>query len=330
MSKLYICHTPYHIFISIIKAMEDKERSGILIYKSLNNYENIIRKIKESNIFNEIELFNCENDSEFFYLTHDFKYKLLFKHKRILKKLENTYNFNILKNKDIYIYNDDSIVGYYMQFAKINYNLIEDGLDCYKNIDKIYKYNYNIYEKIKRFFGFGLYRFGTSKYSKTIEVNDKKSINLPIKNKLIEVPRKKLFEKLTKEQKELILKIFLKKDDIIKVIKGDSTLVITQPLFSDRLVDSKEKQIKIYKDIVTNYSIGKVIIKPHPRDILNYEKYFKNCIVIKEKYIPLEVLNFIPNLRIKRAVTVFSTSIQAIDYCDEKVCLGREWLTNHE
>lgn len=330
MSKVYICHTPYHILITLIKTIEDKEKSSILVYKSLNNYENIIKKLKESNIFNEVKLFNCENDNEFFNLTYEFKYKHLFKHKRVLKKLENTYDFNILKNKDIYIYNDDSVVGYYMQLAKINYNLLEDGLDCYKNIDRIYRYNYNIYEKIKRFLGFGLYRFGNSKYSKTIEVNDKKDINLPIKNKLIEVPRKELFERLTEKQKKLILGIFLQEDDIIKVIKGNSTLVITQPLFEDKLVDSKEKQIKIYKDIVQNYSIGKVIIKPHPRDTLNYEKYFKDCIVIKEKYIPLEILNFIPNLKIKRAVTVFSTAIQSIDYCDEKICFGIEWAINHE
>ena len=328
MKNIYICHTVYHLLISIIKGIVNGEKNDILIYKTLPNSMYFIHRMEELKIFNKIILFDCD-DSEFSDMCIIANNPIR-KYKDGLKRLRKKYDFTCLDDRNIYIFNDNSIVGAYLQMTKKKYRIIEDGLDCYKQIHKVHRFYFGRYVRIKKLFGLGLYSFGSSKYVQSIEINDKMGIDLPVKNKFIEVPRKELFERLTEEQKELILKIFLPKDDIIKEIKGNSTLVITQPLFFDKLVDSEEKQIRIYEDIVQNYSIGKVIIKPHPRDTLNYEKYFKGCVVIKEKYIPLEILNFISGLKIKRTVTAFSTAIQAIDYCDEKICLGMEWAVNHQ
>ena len=327
MRSIYICHTVYHLLITIIKNIINEEKSDILIYKTLPNCLYFINKIKELEIFNKIILFDCD-DSEFpnIFIASN---KPIKKYKEGLNLLKKKYDFTCLDNKNIYIFNDNSVIGAYLQLAKKKYKIIEDGLDCYKQIHKVHKFYFGKVEKIKKFLGLGLYSFGSSKYVQSIEINDKSNINLPIKNKFVEVPRKELFAGLTEEQKKLILKIFLQEDEIIKAIKKNSTLIITQPLFNDGFVDSEEKQVKIYKEIIKNYSIGGVIIKPHPRDTLNYEKYFKDCIVIKEKYIPLEVLNFIPNLKIKRAITTFSTSLQAIDYAEEKISLGIDWVINY-
>ena len=66
-----------------------------------------------------------------------------------------------------------------------------------------------------------------------------------------------------------------------------------------------------------------IIIKPHPRDEVEYN--FENCITI-DKAIPIEILNFNKNIKIDKAITVFSTAIDGIDFVKEKINLGFDYI----
>lgn len=106
---------------------------------------------------------------------------------------------------------------------------------------------------------------------------------------------------------------------------NNATLIITQPFFADAIVKTREEQLEIYKDIIDKYGFNdKIIIKPHPRDDINYEKIIPKSNVIEEIF-PIEILNF-TNIKFNKVITVSSTSVNLIYNCNEKIFLGWEWL----
>ena len=89
----------------------------------------------------------------------------------------------------------------------------------------------------------------------------------------------------------------------------------------------------IFRDCIEQY--GKldgeesvVLIKPHPRDALDYRKAFPEYIVLDGRF-PMEVLNYIKGLRFRRVISVF-TVVHAIQFAEEIVYLGEDFMDQYE
>ena len=83
------------------------------------------------------------------------------------------------------------------------------------------------------------------------------------------------------------------------------------------------------KDVIEEYCKDAVaIIKPHPRDELDYKTVFKNNIVIEGKF-PMEVLNFIPNMNFDKVISVFTVP-GSIKFSGEVVFLGQDFMDKYE
>ena len=77
-------------------------------------------------------------------------------------------------------------------------------------------------------------------------------------------------------------------------------LVLTEPLCE---LPVREQ---IFRDIVAKYGKdAQVILKPHPRDVLDYHKLFPDDIVLDGKF-PMEILNFIEGLEFDQVVSVYT------------------------
>ena len=127
----------------------------------------------------------------------------------------------------------------------------------------------------------------------------------------------------------MILKAFIRdKEAFEKQIEessriGDKILVLTDPLCS---LPVRER---IFRDITDRYKKeGTVFLKPHPRDELDYRRLFPQYPQFDAK-VPMEVLNFFPRLRFKKAVAVL-TEIKAIAFADEVVRLGEDFMDAYE
>lgn len=328
MNKIFICHTEYHVLIAMLKTLKNKdEKNEIVLYGTISEVDKLCKKLLKNNIFEKVYIFN--------YIDID-EYKKIPKGNNIFdriiknkKFINNNYNFGFLKEKNnIYIFNDDSIIGRYLRLNKIRYNLIEDGLNCYQNIDKHYNFNNDFKQKIKIMFNTLDCVFGKSKYVKQIEVNSIKNINLFVKDKFIEVPRKKLFEGLTEEDKNKILNVFV--EEKINFFNTKSvSILITQPLYIDGFLDNYTQQVEMYKYILNKYGVGKIVIKPHPRDEIDYSNIIEDDVIILDRNVPIEILNFIDGIIVDRVITAFSTAIDGIDFCDDKIKLGYEWVKKY-
>ena len=110
-------------------------------------------------------------------------------------------------------------------------------------------------------------------------------------------------------------------------VETDKVLVLSEPL-----CDLKVRK-QIFTDIIREY--GKidgtkmqVLIKPHPRDVLDYTKEFPEHIVLSGMF-PMEILNFIPGLRFKRVVSVLTVP-NGIQFAEEILFLGEDFLDKYE
>lgn len=320
VDKLYICHTYYHLLSVLIRVINNNEKIDIVLTNEIKNYKKIAKKLEELKLFENVytlELIKinipCNNVLDVMLYNH-----------RVRKQIK----FEFIKNKiynDIFLFNDWNCFGYYFQAHKINYHLIEDGKGCYKTIDKFVDvYPTNLKSKLERKLGLIPTPFGTSKLVLDIEVNENKDIKIKDKP-IIENSFNNLIQQLNDKQKKDIYDVFIDKEVSFNS-KGNNILIITQPFFEDGIVKNEDTQEKIYKYIINTYGKGnKIFIKPHPRDNTNYNLLFPNAEIISKNF-PLEILNFNSKVKFKTAITVTSTAIDNIKFCQNKKKMGWDWL----
>jgi len=275
------------------------------------------------------------------FVKDNIEYKL-FRGNKLIKLVEDKFKLN--NYKDIYIYNDWTIFGCYLMDKKIRYHLIEDGLDAFYylkgNLNLINESYFNkvfypnlkqkIKNVIKKILNCGYEYFGNSKYAIDIEVNDISKIFIP-HDKVIEVPKKELFSRLTIKEKNLIYEIFM--NETVEIDDNEKKLLLlTQPLFVDKMISREEYQIKAYKDILNKYGKNyRIYIKPHPRDCTDYKEKLKEYkISIINKNMPTEILDYNKDVKFDLGVTITSSSIRGMNCIKEKIELGFDYLNNYK
>ena len=102
---------------------------------------------------------------------------------------------------------------------------------------------------------------------------------------------------------------------------------MTEPLCE---LDVREQ---IFRDCIEQYgqiagTESVILIKPHPRDVLDYEAVFPEHIILDKKF-PMEVLNYIEGLTFRRVISVF-TVVHAIRFAEEIVYLGEDFMDHYE
>ncbi len=343
-SRIYICHTYYHVYVTFLKELNlPKECRGqaSLVLSSLSiDFENLKERVASTGLFEAVYEFDEKRDTFFPELA---KYRqnrgniianlwqrIIFTRK-FSKALTPYIPVDLKKYDEVYVYCDSDPIGYYLNVNHIKYHALEDGLNCLKNYDAA-RYDNRGHFGLKAFMSEKLnlifIQNGYGKYCIDMEVNDKSVIKYPY-HKYVEVPRQGLVDRLTQEDKDIILKAFIRDMDALKKQISDSDgvndkiLILTDPLCT---LDIRER---IFRDIIEMYEKeGTVFLKPHPRDALNYRKLFAEYPQF-DATVPMEMLNFFPGLRFKKVVAVL-TEIKLIQFADEVVRLGEDFMDKYE
>ena len=232
---------------------------------------------------------------------------------------------------DVYVYCDSDPIGYYLNQNRIYYHALEDGLNCLKNYDAA-RYDNRGHFRLKmflsRYLNLIFVQNGYGKYCLDMEVNDISVIHYPCPQ-YIEQSRQELVDRLDDHDKDLILQAFIRdKEGLERQIAesgrvGDKILILTDPLCT------LEVRERIFRDIIERYrQEGTIFLKPHPRDNLDYRKLFSEYPQF-DATVPMEMLNFFPGLRFKKVVAVL-TEIKAIQFADETVRLGEDFMDAYE
>lgn len=342
--RIYICHTYYHVYVTFLKELnlprEKRGEASLILSKLSIDFENLKERVESTGLFEAVYEFDEKRETFFPELE---KYKkdrgnIVFnmynriRFTREFARLQEPYiPVDLRQYEDVYVYCDSDPIGYYLNQNKIRYHALEDGLNCLKNYDSARYDNRGMFgvkafmsEKLNLIF----IQNGYGKYCVDMEVNDMSLLKYG-HPKYIEQSRQELVERLTQEDKELILKAFIRDMDRLKQqiaessLVGDKILILTDPLCT------MEIRERIFRDIIARFEPeGTIFLKPHPRDGLDYRKLFGEYPQF-DATVPMEMLNFFPGLRFKKVVAVL-TEIKAIQFADEVIRLGEDFMDLYE
>lgn len=340
-----MCHTYYHVYVACLKelALPASKRGGATLVLSTmsNDFGNLRERAMRCPLFEETVLFEEKVDTFFPELQkyHTDRGNLFLnmlsrmKYTKMLGRLEKPYvPVDFRQYRDIYVFCDSDPIGYYLNYEKIPYHALEDGLNCIQYYDTA-RYDNRGHFELKAWMAAHNLIFiqnGYSRYCLDMEINDRSVVPYPC-DKYIEVPRAKLVERLTEEDKDILIRLFIEDlDELLGQLAcgaKDKILVLSEPL-CDLTV-----RRQIFADIIGEYGQvdgrqGQVLIKPHPRDVLDYAKEFAGHIVLSGMF-PMEILNFIPGLRFRRVVSVFTVP-NGITCADEVLFLGEDFMDKYE
>ena len=335
--NIYVCHTYYHVYISILKeyALEKSKqhKSTLLLSKMSTEFEDLIDRVAKANIFDEVMEFDEKRSDyfrelDFFNVNQGNVFKNMIariKFTKLLAKLQEPYiPVNFREYNNIYVFCDSDPIGYYLNQNKIYYHAVEDGYNSLQYFSYVYFDNKG-YFKIKVLMAkLNLIHIqdGMAKYCIDMEVNNVNEVLRPHK-KLIGCSRADLVDRLTDEEKQVILEVFIKDKVKLDHVLSNSevkktALILTEPVCDD------ENRIRMIGDIVNMYDKEYcVIIKQHPKDMLDYSKVFPE-LIIADRTVPMEMFNL---LEAKFDVVVaILTNTGSIKFAREIVILGHDFL----
>ena len=340
--SIYVCHTYYHVYVTLLKEFaKPKDKQGnasIVLSKMSTDFEQLPKRLENLGIFKEVFEYDEKNFED---LPEVKKYHK--PSKFFLASIWNRYRFTKLYGKmqekyiptdfrqyeDVYVFCDSDPIGFYLNLKHIYYHSVEDGLDTLKNNDLARADNaahFNLKAFLSKKCNILFIQNGYGKYCLDMEVNDISVLKYPCPY-YVEVPRAKLMARLTQEEKNIMLRAFVKQIDKIETViatkERKSVLILTEPLCG---LDVRKK---LFADLIQRYKDDyQVILKQHPRDELNYEIEFPEYLLI-DRTVPMEMLNFFENFKVDLIVSVF-TELGNIEFAKEKLRLGRDFMDAYE
>ena len=341
--RVYVCHTYYHALIAMVKELllpkEEQGKATLILSKLSNDFGTLDERVKKCGLFEDVIMYDEKEDTFFPELK---KYRtdtgniisnmwnrIIFT-KKFGKLLEPDVPVDFKQYKDIYVFCDSDPIGYYLSYKKIYYHALEDGLDTLKYCDQARVTNRGHFGMKAWMAAHNLIFIenGYAKYCLDMEINDISCCPYPLPN-FVEEPRNAMYDKLSQEDKRLLITVFIENlpqlEEQIKKAPADlpKYLVLTEPLCA---LDVREQ---LFKDVVKEYCDGAVpVIKPHPRDELNYKSVFPENIVIEGKF-PMEVLNYIPGMNFDKVISVFTVP-GSIKFSGEVIFLGQDFMDRYE
>ena len=338
--RIYICHTYYHAYIATVKELirrhNDYERADIMLSTMSNDFGNLKQRLEASKVFDSVFMFDEKEDvtSPAVMRYHKDRGNLFLnllqriKYTRLLGKLQEKYIPTDLSTyEDIYVFCDSDPIGYYLNYKRLYYHAIEDGLNSGLLDDQARLANKGAWPLKKAMASLGLIfiECGYSRYCIDYEVNDIRVNYKPPRN-IKQVSRERLNNRLTKSDHKILVEVFL--ENAARVVsqlvgEGSQVMILTEPLCD------METRKKLFGDIIDMYKgENRVIIKPHPRDVLDYEKAFPGVVVIRDKF-PMEVLGDIEGFKVDKVVSVI-TQMENVYFAKEIVYLGLDFLDKYE
>lgn len=306
---LYVVSTYYHALISCIKQLLGSDTAEIVCTDYIPDGKSLSDRIRDSGLFEKT--YYIEKVEEY-QAANFFDYVFSF-HRKNAEIIERQFFLDLNEYDEINIFHDNTWFAHYLKDKKIKYRLIEDALDSFKSISKSnFAFMVNcshIKSALKRFLNIGYVFCGYDKCTTEVEVNDICGLEIIdlARKKLVAVPRKNMFDSLNDNHITVLKKIFLR--HIPPINAENSILLLTQPLYVDRVLANEREQIGLYKEMLRDIEEQQLIIKPHPRDPVDYSAFFPKALCL-DRNMPIEILGITQNVEFLKIMSFSSTAIK--------------------
>lgn len=224
--------------------------------------------------------------------------------------------------ENVYIHNDWSVLGRYLQDCHAGYILCEDTFGSTLGPDQHLVTDQRAAPDFarKQASGKGYLYWGDSPWCKQVESEDAARCTLFGPEKMITDSKGALLASLTDEEKARVRSVFLTRP-LPERAEG-ATLLLPRSFVADGLM-TQERQDAMFRAVAARYAVGPLFIKTHPRDTTDYGALFPDAVVL-ERTMPSEVLNFCLPFTFRRAVTVQSFVLRGFTAAEEKILLTLE------
>jgi len=201
--------------------------------------------------------------------------------------------------------------------GKREYTLIEDA-------PNIFSYNRAILNRLKHpkavFLKGLLFRIlensyngeiGNNNFCKAVLITNIESDPILTGKQLIQVHELQCWNQAPKAKQTEILTIFnITPEDLIQ-LKKRKVILLSQNFATLGYV-SEQELVDIYAERLKNYSQDDIVIKKHPLDKVQYQKYFSEAFVF-DKVVPMQLMNLL-DVRYDIVVTICSSAAFSFPY----------------
>lgn len=120
----------------------------------------------------------------------------------------------------------------------------------------------------------------------------------------------KLWNMKDKAERSMIADIFsFPYDEILNLVQdGKDILFLTEPYtnLKGHKSISAEQQIEMYREILSNYSSHRIMIKPHPSDNVDYENLMPEYTLLSKQF-PIQIIEW-TGIKLKKIIMMCGTS----------------------
>ena len=342
IDRVHICHTWYHAYVACVKELVAKDgRADLILSTMSNDFGDLKERLAGRGIFENIYMFDetAGGDDAVLQALHRDRGNILLnliqriRYTRRLGELqEERVPADLARYRDVYVFCDSDPIGYYLNYRKIRYHAVEDGLNSGRLDNQARLSNMGAWglKKLMAKLGLIFIECGYSRYCIDYEVNDI-SANFEPPANTVEVPRDELYAKLSADDHRVLADVFLPDAKSLRerFLGRDKpvAMILTEPLCD---LTTRER---LFSDVVDRYHDRyDVVIKPHPRDALDYvsaftEKY-PDVYVLMGRF-PMEVLRDLEGFRIAKLVSVI-TQVDGMDFAESTDYLGLDLLDLYE
>lgn len=307
MGNIYLCHTLYHVLIALVRALRERPMaSRLVLSESIPDAAALRQRLLDGcpELWEDITVVNEETldaqnaESVFFRLRHPGRKPY----------------FSLPKEGRVYISNDWSALGRYLQRERRGYTLCEDT--CGGTLDP----DQHLLDA-QRAGPKGRYQYwGDSPCCRTVESEDAARCTLFGPDKLANFSARALLAGLSEEEKSIVRAAFLTQP--LPENTAGATLLLPRSFVLDGLMEQAE-QDAMFRAVAKKYADGPLFVKTHPRDPTDYGALFPGAVILP-RTMPSEVLNFCLPFRFRRAVTVQSWVLRGFTAAEENIFISLE------
>lgn len=314
--NLYLCHTAYQVLVDLLRAGRAEGKPHTMVLSAaVADAEALAARLDKTGVVRTVLVDETRWPGT---VTGPLA---AWRGRRAFEKLCG-WKLERARYENVYIHNDWSVLGRYLQDCRAGYILCEDTFGSTLGPDQHLVTDQRAAPDFaqKQRSGKGYLYWGDSPWCKTVESEDAARCSLFGSDKMVTDSKGALLESLTDDEKAMVRSVFLTRP-LPEQAEG-ATLLLPRSFVADGLMP-QDRQDAMFQAVAARYAVGPLFIKTHPRDTTDYQALFPDAVIL-ERTMPSEVLNFCLPFTFRRAVTVQSFVLRGFTAAEEKILLTLE------